>query len=149
MMGALLLHGRFPREDDMADVHRICAACGKNMPIEAQHCPHCGYDSGAGLPVRQSGALPMVVGKAAVPMLVTAGTLAARVLWKILRDRMLGSASAALKADAPRQQIQPQPPQPPAARPRRSVRIRTTWAVGDANGILRQGYTDHQIDFDD
>jgi hypothetical protein len=133
----------------MADVYRICAACGKNTPMEAQHCPHCGYDTRAGLPTRQPSALPMVVGKAAVPMLVTAGTLAARVLWKLVRDRMLSSARATLQVESPRREIQPQPPQPPAHQGRRSVRIRSTWAVGDANGVWRQGYTEHQIDFDD
>lgn len=134
----------------MADVYRICTACGKSTPIEAQYCPHCGYDTQAGLPSRQSSNLPMVVGKAAVPMLVTAGTLAARVVWRLLRERLLSTPAPSLKTETPRQPLVPLQPQPPAApRPRRSIRIRSTWAIGDANGIWRQGYTDQQIDFDD
>ncbi len=136
----------------MAEVFRICAACGQNTPLEAQFCPHCGHDTQAGLPMRQSSALPVVVGKAALPMLVTAGTVAARLLWKLLRSRALPQVAATLQTRTTQQPLAPQPPQPPqeaAPRTRRSVHIRSTWAVGDANGNWRKGYTEHQIDFED
>ncbi len=93
----------------------------------------------------------MVVGKAAVPMLVTAGTLAARMIWKLLRERSLPTATAALKvqeAPAP-QPLMRSEPQPVAGRSRRSIHIRSTWAVGDANGVWRQGMTEHQIDIEE
>ncbi len=135
----------------MSTVHRICAACGKDVPLQAQHCPHCGHDTQAGLPVKTNSGLPMVVGKAAVPMLVTAGTLIARMVWKLVRERSLPAATAALKvqpAPAP-QPLTRGEPQPIVARARRSIHIRSTWAVGDANGIWRQGMTEHQIDFEE
>ena len=132
----------------MSTVHRICASCGKDVPLQAQHCPHCGYDTQAGLPVKSS-SLPMVVGTAAVPMLVTAGTLAARLLWKLLRERSLPTATLKVQETPAPQPIMRSEPQPVAARSRRSIHIRSTWAVGDANGIWRQGMTEHQIDIEE
>jgi hypothetical protein len=93
--------------------------------------------------------LPMVVGKAAVPMLVTAGTLAARMIWKLLRERSLPTANAALKVQPVQQPLARSEAQPPAGRTRRSIHIRSTWAVGDANGVWRQGMTEHQIDIEE
>ena len=138
----------------LAQVHRICAACGKDSPLEAQYCPHCGQDSYAGLPMRQGSSLPMVVTKAAWPVLATAGTLAARVIWKLLRERILSAANITVRTEpaAPVVRVDDQPIAQPIAqsqRSRRALRIRTTWAVGDANGIQRQGYTDQTIEFDD
>jgi hypothetical protein len=34
-------------------------------------------------------------------------------------------------------------------RTRRSIRIRSTWAVGDARGVWRQGATEHIIEIDE
>lgn len=135
----------------MAQVHRICAACGKDSPLEAQYCPHCGHDSYAGVPMKQSSNLPMVVTRAALPVLATAGTLAARLLWKLVRDRILPSATLTVRTEppAPLALREEQPLAPPSQRSRRSIRIRTSWAVGDANGVQRQGYTDQTIEFDD
>ncbi|MGL4651214.1 MAG: hypothetical protein ACRC1H_17540 [Caldilineaceae bacterium] len=137
----------------MADVHRICAACGKDTPLEARHCPHCGHDTISGLPVKAESHLPAVMGKAALPVLATAGTLVARVMWKLLRDRLMAVANAPATPPATRAAQTPAPresqPVQAATRRGRSIRIRTSWAVGDANGMYRQGYTDQQIDFDD
>ena len=32
---------------------------------------------------------------------------------------------------------------------KRTIHIRSTWAVGDANGIRQQGSSDHTIEFED
>jgi hypothetical protein len=139
----------------MANVHRICAACGKDTPLEARHCPHCGHDTVSGLPMKSESQLPAVMGKAALPVLATAGTLVARMMWRLVRDRLLAAAAtpaspparqptrANVPMERPAQSVQPAP------RRTRSIRIRTQWAVGDANGMYKQGYTDQQIDFDD
>lgn len=141
----------------MADVHRICAACGKDTPLEARHCPHCGHDTVAGLPMKSESALPAVVGKAALPVLATAGTLVARVMWRLVREKLLAAAATPVAQPPAVRSAQQHPAAPPAAQPTtqpamrrgRSIRIRTSWSVGDAQGNYRQGYTDQQIDFDD
>lgn len=101
--------------------------------------------------MKQSSNLPMVVTRAALPVLATAGTLAARLLWKLVRDRILPSATLTVRTEppAPLALREEQPLAPPSQRSRRSIRIRTSWAVGDANGVQRQGYTDQTIEFDD
>lgn len=135
----------------MSTVHRICAACGEDVPLQAQHCPYCGHDTQSGLPMKTNSNLPMVVGKAAVPMLVTAGTLAARLIWRLVRARGLPTATAALEVQetpAP-QRIMRSEPQPIAARSRRSIHIRSTWAVGDANGVWRRGMSEQHIDIEE
>lgn len=134
----------------MEDVHRICAACGKNTPLDARHCPHCGHDTHAGTPMRQQRYLPATVTKAALPVLATVGTVVLRMMWRLLRDRMLTAAPPTTSVTRTTQaQPMQQPAQQPARRTGRSIRIRTAWAVGDAKGIQRQGYTDQQIDFDE
>lgn len=132
----------------MADVYRICPACGKNSPMEAQHCPHCGNDISAGVPMKQNSQLPAALGKAALPVLATAGTLALRMMWKLVRQQLFSPMppSAAPSDRSTPQRVQSETP---ARRGGRSIRIRTAWAVGDANGIQRQGYSDQQIDFDE
>jgi hypothetical protein len=134
-------------EGAMETVYRVCPECGKNAPIEAQYCPHCGTDTSSGLPVRQASNLPVVVGKAALPVLATVGTLLVRTLWKMLRQRP-GVFGAVIRPDAT-SAISPTQ-QPPTRNPRGpSVRIRTSWAVGDASGIRQQGFTEHEIHFDE
>jgi hypothetical protein len=34
-------------------------------------------------------------------------------------------------------------------RPRRTIRIRSSWAVGDANGVWKKGASEHIIELDD
>jgi ribosomal protein L40E len=138
----------------MAEVHRICASCGKNTPLDARHCPHCGHDTVSGLPMKADSALPAVMGKAALPVLATAGTLVARMVWRLVRERMLAVGSAPTAQAAPPAPVNRAPlaverESQQAVRRGRSVRIRTSWAVGDANGLIRRGYTDQQIDFDE
>lgn len=131
----------------MAEVNRICPTCGKSSPLDAQHCPHCGADVSAGVPMRHGSALPANVTRAALPVIVTAGTLALRFAWRLLRQQLFSPApttSATQSKNVP----QTVPNQTPT-RSGRSIRIRTAWAVGDANGIQRQGYSDQQIDFEE
>ncbi|MDI9548111.1 MAG: hypothetical protein QM346_11000 [Chloroflexota bacterium] len=108
--------------------------------------------------------LPAVIGKAAVPFLLGAASLALRLGWKVLQSRWAQAAAesavdAALKKVQPAKTrpapnpapIQPAAPveEPLAARARRTITIRSAWAVGDANGIWRQGFTEQRIDLDD
>ena len=129
----------------MAEVNRICPNCGKNSPMDAQHCPHCGNDVNAGVPMRQNSMLPASVTKAALPVVVTAGTLALRFMWRLVRQQLFSPAPPVASSKNLPQQAAADAP----ARRGRSIRIRTAWAVGDANGIQRQGYSDQQIDFDE
>lgn len=137
----------------MSTIHRICPICGKDTPLDARHCPHCGHDTQSDLPVPQGASLPMVVGKAALPVLVGVGTLAVRMVWKLLRDRWtLPVANVAVDAvtktapfSSPARIDQPSQP----VRSQRTIRIRSSWAVGDANGVLRQGQVEHVIEIDE
>ncbi len=133
----------------MGNVQRICEQCGEGGPLEARYCPHCGNDNQATLPTPTRN-LPMVIGKAALPLLAGAASLALRAGWKFLQHRL---ATAATTAPLPLAQTTPAPPaqQPagPTTRPRRTVRIRSTWAVGDANGVWQQGTSDQTIEIED
>lgn len=103
--------------------------------------------------------LPMVIGKAALPVLAGVASLALRAGWKLLRSRLAQEAAqnaiqvgaskaatslvnAAKNAPAPATQSDPVP------KVKRTIRIRSTWAVGDANGIRQQGSSDHTIEID-
>ena len=37
----------------MSDVQRICPQCGGSSGLQMAHCPHCGFDMQAGVPMRQ------------------------------------------------------------------------------------------------
>jgi hypothetical protein len=91
----------------------------------------------------------MVIGKAALPLLAGAASLALRAGWKLLQHRLATTATPTL----PLTKTTPaQPAQHPAGattRPRRTIRVRSTWAVGDANGVWQQGTSDQTIEFDD
>lgn len=139
----------------MSEVQRICPQCSEPGPLTARYCPHCGADSQAALPAPRSN-LPAVLTKAALPLLAGAASLALRAGWKLLQSR----ATAAVAANVTEHAIQslrtakaPQPParmeQAPAAKPRRTVHIRSAWSVTDGNGNHRSGFSEHQIEFDD
>ncbi len=141
----------------MSDVQRVCAQCGKANPLAARYCAACGYDFEAALPAPRT-SLPVLVGRAALPVLAGAASLALRAGWKLLQQRWAQANTPAVP-DAAR------PVQPPAQtasqvpavrretlaarRPRRVIHIRSSWAVGDANGVWRQGHSEHTIEFDD
>ena len=97
----------------MNNIYRVCAQCGKNGPLEANHCPHCGYNrfeteeddisshnranhnranssrsnDPNHLPAKQS-SLPAAITKAALPVLVGAASLVARAGWKFVQAKL-------------------------------------------------------------
>lgn len=132
----------------MSEITRICAQCGKQGALDARFCPHCGYDTQAGLPAPQSNSLPMVIGKAALPILAGVASLAVRAGWKLLKERLLQPPSQSTRTVA--QPLAPRPTAPPAPRQaRRTIHIRSAWAVGDANGVWRRGSSEHTIEIDE
>ena len=130
----------------MSEVTRICAQCGQPGPLEARFCPHCGRDVDGDLaaPV-VSRNLPMALGKAALPILAGVAGLVARAAWRLLQSRLEQAITPAPQAQPP--VAQPKPP--PPARPRRVIRIRTAWAVGDGRGVWRQGQSDQTIEIEE
>lgn len=130
----------------MSAIHRICPACGKDTPLDARHCPHCGRDTQSDLPVPQSSNLPVVVGKAALPVLAGIGALAARVAWKLIQSRWAAPAASAVETPT---KITPAPPTQPTRQPRTTIRIRSSWAMNDGQGAWRQGHSEHIIEIND
>lgn len=143
----------------MSEIQRICVECGAPTPLSARYCGACGYDFEGELPVPQSVNLPAVIGKAALPVLLAAGSVALRMGWRIMQSRWAQAAAekavtAALtpgRAPAKAAPIQKATPgeHPPAPRGRRTITIRSSWAVGDANGVWRQGVSEQRIDLDE
>lgn len=139
----------------MSEVQRICPHCGEPGPLTARYCPHCGTDSQAALPAPTSN-LPAVLTKAALPLLAGAVSLALRAGWKLLQSRMAADVTANVTERA-LQSLRPTKPtqlparieQTPLARPHRTIRIRSAWAVTDGNGVQRSGYSEHQIELED
>lgn len=145
----------------MGNVQRICEKCGGGTPLDARYCPNCGHDremlsASQALP-SQAKRLPVVVGKAALPLLAGAASLVLRAGWKLLQNR-LANTTPEQAADLLRQMTKPastqQPPATapaatPARKARRTMHIRSSWAVGDANGNWQRGTSEHTIEFDD
>lgn len=139
----------------MSEVQRICPQCGEPGPLTARYCPHCGTDSQAALPVPSS-TLPAMLTKAALPLLAGAASLALRAGWKLLQSRMAANVTANVTDRAlqslratPTTQLPARTEQLPTARPHRTIRIRSAWAVTDGNGVHRSGYSEHQIELED
>jgi hypothetical protein len=144
----------------MSEVQRICPQCTTAGPLSARYCARCGHDFEGELPAPQNN-LPVVLGRAALPVLVGAASVALRLGWKALQSRWAQEAAErAVEAAIGKTQQQPatpptqgQPVERPShavqSRSRRTVTIRSAWSVGDANGIWRQGFSEHQIDFDE
>lgn len=125
----------------MTEILRICPQCGKGFPMEARHCSHCGYDIDAALPAPQN-SLPDLVTKAAVPVLVGAASLAVSMGWKLLQGMMNRPVKPV------QQPIQVRNNTPARAPSRMTVRITTSWAVGDSNGNWREGHSEQTIEID-
>jgi hypothetical protein len=137
----------------MSTIQRICAQCGQPNPVESRFCAHCGYDAQSALPAPQS-SLPVVVGRAAVPVLLGVASLALRAGWKLLQSRSAQQAArravqTVMNRPAPAAPLAPRPEAAPAPRPRRTIRIRSQWAVGDARGVWQQGMSEHTIELDE
>ena len=135
----------------MSNIERVCGQCGGGNPVEARFCAHCGSDTQATLPAPRT-SLPMVIGQAALPVLVGAAGLALRVGWKLLKNRL----AQATVSVPPVQQVN----QPPAPQTRtdlavsrggakRTVHIRSSWAVNNGNGVWQQGHSEHTIEMED
>lgn len=139
-----------------SNVQRICAQCGASGPLDARYCARCGYDTQGQLPAPPQN-LSLALGKAALPVMLGVASLALRMGWKLLQSRWTQETARAAAATV-LNQIQPAPTQSvqPAAqaevsppRRRRTIHIRSSWAVGDANGVWRQGHTEHHIELDE
>lgn len=140
----------------MSNIQRICEQCGESGPLEARYCPHCGHDSQgyhAALPVPRK-QLPIALSKAALPILAGAASLVLRAAWKLVQQRLATTtpeeAAQALSHLTRRSSTPSQPvAQPTTRRPRRTIHIRSNWAVGDANGVWRQGSSEQTIEIDE
>jgi hypothetical protein len=82
----------------MSDVSKICPQCGSGNALDTRFCAHCGYDTQSALPMVQ-GNLPMVLSKAAVPMLAGVAGLALSVGWKLLNGMLNQTARPPLKVE--------------------------------------------------
>ncbi|MCS6826312.1 MAG: zinc ribbon domain-containing protein [Caldilinea sp.] len=125
----------------MTEVSRICPQCGNHFALEARHCSHCGYDVEAALPTPPS-MLPALVVKAAAPLLVGAASLAASLGWRLLQSLL----TRPVKATAPPIQVRSDAPVRPQSR--MTIRITTSWVVGDAGGNWRKGRSEQTIEIE-
>ena len=131
----------------MSQIQRICPQCSGSTPVDARYCPHCGADTEGELVVRQ-GNLPASVGKAALPILAGVATFALRTAWRLLNQRLTAETVTTVVSE-PNMKPTIRPDAAPANRPRRTIHIRSAWAVGDASGRWSQGSSEHTIEFDD
>ncbi len=134
----------------MTDVQRICARCGHSNPLEARYCARCGDDSRGQLPVAQTN-LPLVIGRAALPVLATAAGFALRVGWRLLQNRLARTSAVTpvRPAPSPASNLPARVTTQPIAANRRTIHIRSAWAVSDGQGGWREGVSDHTIEVDD
>ncbi len=139
----------------MSEIQRICPQCGKGSALDAQFCAHCGYDTQAGLPAPRS-LLPVTIGKAALPLLAGVASLAIRAGWKLLQNHLAQRTADNVlvvpktpPATPQNTQLAARNEQVAAHRPRRTIHIRSSWAMGDANGRWQQGNSEHTIEIED
>jgi len=125
----------------MTELSRICPQCGQSFPLEARHCSHCGYDMDTTLPAVQN-TLPALVGKAAVPLLAGAASLALSMGWKLVQGMLTRPARPA------NQPIQLRSAPSAPAPGRMKIRITTAWAVSDSSGNWREGRSEQTIEID-
>jgi ribosomal protein S27AE len=128
------------QESSMSNVTRICPECGHGNAMDTRYCAQCGYDSQSNLPATQGASLPAVIGKAAIPVLVGAASLALSAGLKLLQN--------ALNKPTPQQPIQVKSGQTGAVakRSRMTITIRTSWAVGDSSGKWEKGQAEQTIE---
>jgi len=84
--------------------------------------------------------------------------LALRAGWKLLHGRLTHAAAQkvvdrVIRTPRSTQSTAIQPTSSPteiaARRPRRTIHIRSSWAMGDANGLWRQGTSEQTIEIDE
>lgn len=128
----------------MSEISRICAQCNQPGPLDARYCPHCGYDATSGLPsVPRQYELPVAIGKAALPVLAGVASLVVRAAWKLMKSQTARHAAQhAVRSITRPAAVQPEPR-------RRKIHIRSSWAVGDANGIWRKGSSEQTIEIEE
>lgn len=134
----------------MSEIKRICVQCGHGNAMDARYCAQCGYDSQGALPAPRTN-LPMVIGQAALPVLVGVAGLVVRAGWRLLQHRLNQAITPAQVNPAP-PAPQPAPPALPGTglrRARRTLHIRSSWAVNHGDGIWRQGVSEQHIEIDD
>jgi hypothetical protein len=137
----------------MSDVQRVCMQCGEGNPVDSRYCARCGYDSQSALPAPRE-SLPVVIGRAALPVLVGAAGLAVRAGWKLLQHRLAQSAAVRVTNVSTPTASQPVAPQArsevvPTRRAKRTIHIRSSWAVNNGSGVWQQGHSEHRIELDD
>ena len=136
----------------MSDVSRVCSQCGGKVALDIRFCGRCGYDTTVGLPVVEQRNLPAQIATVALPVAAGLASWAVRAGWKLLRARLEEMAknppavAAQRPAPAARQTATVQQAN---GRPKRTIRIRSTWAVDDGKGVWRQGAEEHIIDIEE
>jgi hypothetical protein len=136
---------------DMSQVNRICPQCGGNVSLQARYCGDCGYDTSRGLPAQRLN-LPVQVGRAALPVVAGLAGLAIRSGWKFLQAQLAQAATQATPTVqnplTPRatSDLKPMDSSPRAGR---TIRIRSSWIIGDGQGRWKQGNEEHIIEIDD
>src|SRR5678815_1244457 len=114
----------------MSNVQRVCVQCGAGNPVEARYCAACGYDSQSALPAQRL-AMPAAIGQAALPVLLGAASMALRFGWKLLQNRLAQPPATKGPTVVTPAQNEAMPQQ---RRARRSIHIRSSWAVNNGNG---------------
>jgi hypothetical protein len=133
----------------MGEIQRICIQCGHGNSIEARYCAKCGFDSQSNLPAPRAN-LPAVIGQAALPVLIGVGGWAMRAGWRLLQQRLTQAVTPVQSAPpAPTGPAAPTLPAVPVQRVKRTIRIRSSWAVNQGDGVWRQGMSDQTIELDD
>jgi hypothetical protein len=135
----------------MSQVNRICPQCGGNVSLESRYCGDCGHDTSHGLPVQRLN-LPVQVGKAALPVVAGLAGLAIRSGWKLLQSYLAQAATGA--ASTPQEPLVRRTASEvsrsePTQRAGRTIRIRSSWVIGDGQGRWKQGDEEHIIEIDD
>jgi hypothetical protein len=85
-----------------------------------------------------------------LPVLAGAASLVVRAAWKLMKSQVARrAAQRAVQAITQPAPVQPTVVQPAPRRSRRTIHIRSSWAVGDANGVWRKGSSEQTIEIDD
>lgn len=135
----------------MSQVNRICPQCGGNVSLQSRYCGECGHDTSRGLPVQRLN-LPVQVGQAALPIVAGLAGLAIRSGWKFLQTHLAQAATqAAAVSQEPlvRRSASEISSTEPTRLAGRTIRIRSSWIIGDGQGRWKQGKEEHIIEIDD